>query len=72
MVAAVVAAYLYIKLIVSMYLVDPDEDAEAVSVPRPVAVVIGVAALITVGFGIFPGVIDEVAQDALAQLTFGS
>lgn len=72
MIAAVVAAYLYIKLIVSMYLVDAEEDAPAIAVPRPVAVVIGVAALVTVGFGIFPGVIDSVAQDALAQLTFGN
>ena len=72
MIAAVVAAYLYIKLIVSMYLVDAADDAEVISVPRPTAVVIGVAALVTVGFGIFPGIIDSVAQDALAQLTFGS
>ncbi len=68
MIAAVVAAYLYIKLIVSMYLADPDENAPDLSVPRPIATVVAIAAVVTVVFGIFPGVIDDVAQDALGEL----
>ena len=72
MMAAVVAAYLYIKVIVTMFLDEPDEDAPSIDVPRTAAIVIGLAAIVTVVFGIFPGPIDDLARDALVQLAAGS
>jgi NADH-quinone oxidoreductase subunit N len=72
MLAAVVAAYLYIKVIVTMFLDEADEDAAAIDVPRTAAIVIGVAAVVTLFFGIFPGPIDDLARDALAQLAIGT
>lgn len=71
MLAAVVAAFLYIKVLISMYLEEPDDDAPPVVVPRTATVVIGVAALVTVVVGVFPGLIDGIATDALVQLTTG-
>jgi NADH-quinone oxidoreductase subunit N len=64
MLAAVVAAFLYIKVIVSMFLDEPAENADAVVVPRLVGGVVAIAALVTIVFGIFPGPIDELARDA--------
>ena len=69
MLAAVVAAFLYIKVLISMYLQEPDDDAPPVVVPRTATVVIGVAALVTVVVGVFPDLIDGFATDALVQLT---
>lgn len=72
MLAAVVAAFLYIKVLISMYLEEPAENAAPVAVPRTAATVIAIAAVVTVVFGIFPGLIDGLATDAIVQLTSGS
>ncbi|MDH4171696.1 MAG: proton-conducting transporter membrane subunit, partial [Acidimicrobiia bacterium] len=71
MVSAVVAAYVYLRIVVSMFLEDDDESADEddpVRVPRPAAVALGVAALFTLGFGIFPGPVDEITDDAQPRL----
>ncbi|NNC79607.1 MAG: NADH-quinone oxidoreductase subunit N [Acidimicrobiales bacterium] len=64
MLAAVVAAFLYIKVIVSMFLDEPADDAAAVEVPRLVGAVVAIAAIVTIVFGIFPGPIDDLAREA--------
>ena len=71
MIAAVIGAFLYIRILVSMFLEDTEDDAAAVplEIPRTVGVVIAAAVIVTVAFGIFPGILDGFAQDALAQLT---
>ena len=68
MLSAVVGAFLYIRVLISMFLQDPDDGAAPVVVPRTVAVVIAAAVIVTVLFGVAPGLLDDVAQDALAQL----
>ncbi len=68
MLAAVVGAFLYIRVLISMYLQEPDEDAVTLVVPRTIGVVIAAAVVVTVLFGVAPGLLDDVAQDALAQL----
>ncbi len=68
MLAAVVGAFLYIRVLISMYLQEPDEDAAALVIPRTIGAVIAVAVVVTVLFGVAPGLLDDVAQDALAQL----
>ena len=54
MVAAVIAAYLYLKIMVSMWLEDPADDGRPV-VPAPVAVVMMVAVVFTIVVGFLPG-----------------
>ncbi|MGI9606519.1 MAG: NADH-quinone oxidoreductase subunit N [Acidimicrobiales bacterium] len=71
MLAAVVSAFLYIRIIVSMYLEDAEEGAADFTIPRTVGVVLAAAVAVTVVFGIVPGPLDSLATDALAQLALG-
>jgi NADH-quinone oxidoreductase subunit N len=72
MVASVIAAVLYLKIIVAMYLSNDDsDDAPAgprVSIPLPAATAIGIALVATIGFGLFPGPLVDLAQDAVPVL----
>ncbi len=69
MLSAVVSAFLYLRIVLSMYLGTPPEgEASALPVARPAAIAIGVACVITLGFGIVPGPIDDLARDAIPQL----
>jgi NADH-quinone oxidoreductase subunit N len=54
MVAAVVAAFLYLRIMVSMWLHDADDDAKSVSVPLSAGIAIGGAALFTLAVGVYP------------------
>ncbi len=54
MVTAVVAAFLYLRIMVSMWLHDADDDAPAVSVPISGAIAIGLAATFTIAAGLYP------------------
>ncbi len=54
MVAAVIAAYLYLKIMVSMWLEDPDDDSRP-AVPATTAVVIAVSVGFTLLVGFLPG-----------------
>ena len=69
--AAVVGAFLYLRVLVSMFLEDPEDDAREVEIPRSVGVVLASALVVTVLFGIFPGLLDGFATDALVELTTG-
>jgi NADH-quinone oxidoreductase subunit N len=66
MVAAVVAAFLYLRIMVNMWLASPDEDATRVRVPASAGVAIAAAAVFTLGVGIFPGWLIE-AADTVTQ-----
>lgn len=54
MVAAVVAAYLYLRIMVSMWLEDPADDSP-LEVPRIVGAVVGLAVAFTLLVGFLPG-----------------
>ena len=62
MVAAVVAAFLYLRIMVSMWLHDADEDARSVSVPFSAAVAIGIAAIFTIAVGLYPSWLIDWAE----------
>ena len=64
MLAAVIAAFLYLRIIVSMFLEDGDAEGEAVRLPFGTAIAIGVAGIFTVWVGFFPGWLLELARDA--------
>jgi len=68
MVTAVVSAFLYLRIVLSMYLGRAAEDAPPIRVPRAAAVAIVVALIVTVGFGVVPGELDSITRDAIPQL----
>ena len=71
MISAVIGAFLYIRILISMFLEDDEEvpDELVPIIPRSIGVVIGAAVVVTLFVGIFPGVLDGFAQDAVTQLS---
>ncbi|MBK5224626.1 MAG: NADH-quinone oxidoreductase subunit N [Acidimicrobiia bacterium] len=74
MLASVIAAVLYLKIIVAMYLTGDDAEADdsvagpKVSIPLPAAAAIGIAIVATLAIGVLPGYLFEVAGDAVPVL----
>lgn len=74
MVTSVIAAVLYLRIIVAMYLSGGDHDGEEavegpeVAIPLPAATAIGLAILATFAIGILPGPLVELARDAVPVL----
>ena len=72
MVSAVVSAFLYLRIVLSVYLGSPAEDSEvsdevqAERVHPAAGLAVGIALAVTVGFGLFPGPIDKLTLEALA------
>jgi len=74
MVSAVIAAFLYLKIIVAMYMTD-DADAESARagadrrpVPFGAAVCLAVAVAATLVVGVLPNLLDNVTDDAVPVL----
>ena len=68
MVASVIAAGLYLRILISMWLTDPDSsDAsrESISVPWSASVVVLIAVVFTLVAGVFPGWLIDATRDAL-------
>ena len=65
MLAAVVAAFLYLRIVVSMYLESPDPDAPRLRIPPGPAVAIGIVVLFTVAFGVYPEPLTDLAKHAV-------
>ncbi len=68
MLSAVVAAYLYLRIISAMYMTDAsqaDEDTENAPIPATGMLAVAIVALVTIGFGIVPGPLVDFANDAL-------
>jgi NADH-quinone oxidoreductase subunit N len=74
MLAAVIAAYLYLRIVVSMYMADGDAGAREpgtrprISVPVGAGVALAACFVVTIGLGVWPGVVTEVARDAVPVL----
>ncbi len=80
MLAAVIAAYLYLRIVVSMYMTDGGAGDEAgtaaeegatrppVAIPVGAGLALAACFVVTVGLGVWPGVITEVTQDAVPVL----
>ena len=68
MVTAVVSAFLYLRIVLSMYLGTPADDAPAIRVPRAAGFAIAIAVVITIVFGVVPGELDAITRDAIPQL----
>ncbi len=69
MVSAVVSAFLYLRIVLSVYLgTAADDDREPIVVHPTAALAVGVALVLTIGFGVVPGPIDQLAGDAVLAL----
>jgi NADH-quinone oxidoreductase subunit N len=72
MVSTVISAFLYLRITVSLYMSDPEEDTVArsgrVAVPGAAGVVLAVCLLVTLVVGVWPGSVAEVARDAVPVL----
>ena len=69
MVTAVIAAFVYLRIIVSMYMSDEDAgEPRRISVPFAAGLAITVSLAVTMGVGIFPGLLSEVTKDATPVL----
>jgi NADH-quinone oxidoreductase subunit N len=68
MLAAVIAAFLYLRIIVSMYLADPqvgDEKRPPVRVPVSAGLALALALAFTLVVGFLPGFVLDFARDAI-------
>lgn len=61
MVGAVIGAYLYLRITVSMWL-EESSQSERVSVPKPVGIVIGLSVATTLVLGFFPSILLDAAR----------
>ncbi len=69
MVSSVVAAFLYLRIVVSMYM-EAEEEREARRIPIPFSAGLALAAsvLVTLAVGLFPGILSGPAGDATPVL----
>ena len=76
MVSSVIGAFLYLRIVMTMYLADHDGHGEVPaapvaakrSIPAGAALAIGICFLVTLGFGIVPWVVENAARDAVPVL----
>jgi NADH-quinone oxidoreductase subunit N len=69
MLAAVIAAYLYLRIVVAMYMGDTDGAAPSrVPIPAGAALALVACVVVTIGVGVWPGAISGAAHDAVPVL----
>jgi NADH-quinone oxidoreductase subunit N len=72
MLSAVVSAFLYLRIVATMYMSDEEESAavgERLVVPVGAALSLGLCLIVTVGVGVWPGALTGLAQDAVPVLS---
>ena len=69
MLTAVISAFMYLRIVASMYFSDPvDADAPAIRIPATAGIALGLAVLGVIVLGVIPGPLSDVVGDATAQL----
>jgi NADH-quinone oxidoreductase subunit N len=78
MLSAVIAAFIYLRIAVSMYMADPVDAAGAeaagprIAVPTGATIALTMCVIVTIVAGLWPGSIADLARDAVPALaTFG-
>jgi NADH-quinone oxidoreductase subunit N len=66
MVSAVIAAYLYLRIMVSMWLAEPDSSAPATTLSLPARVVLVVSVAVTLTVGVLPSFVLDLADSLIA------
>ena len=70
MLATAIAAFVYLRIIVSMYLSEPSQEG-SVSVDLGSRIVIAVSAALTIVIGVFPSFLVDLANNAIPILVGG-
>ena len=70
MLATAIAAFVYLRIIVSMYLSEPSQESSA-SVDLGARLVIAVSAAVTMVIGVFPSFLVDLANKAIPILVGG-
>jgi NADH-quinone oxidoreductase subunit N len=73
MLAAVIAAFLYLRIVVTMYMGDAEDESAAaatagITIPPGAVIALALCLLVTIGVGVWPGVISGAAHDAIPTL----
>jgi NADH-quinone oxidoreductase subunit N len=68
MITAVISAFMYLRIVVTMYFADPVDGTPRLRIPAAAGVALGLAVIGVLVLGIVPGPITDVANDAVAQL----
>ncbi len=71
MVTAVIAAYLYLKIVVRMYSAEPAADVAErprIAVPARAGLALGLAFVLVIGLGVVPGPVTNLTDHALPRL----
>ncbi|MGE0407492.1 MAG: NADH-quinone oxidoreductase subunit N, partial [Candidatus Korobacteraceae bacterium] len=63
-----IAAYYYLRVVVYMYMREPDADAPALTMPATVGVSLALSALVTIYLGVLPGRVLEYALQSARDL----
>ena len=66
MVSAVIAAYLYLRIMVSMWLAEPDSSTRAAVLSLPARVVLVVSVAVTLVVGVLPSFVLDLADSLIA------
>ena len=71
MLSSVISAFLYLRITVSLYMGDTDEEPAAprITVPLGAGIALALCVVVTLVVGVWPGSIAEVARDAVPVLT---
>ncbi len=72
MLSAVISAFLYLRIIATMYMGDDEESApvgDRVGVPVAAGIALVVCLVVTIGVGVWPGLLTEAARDAVPVLS---
>ncbi len=73
MLSTVISAFLYLRITVSLYMSDPEDDTAAaagrVAVPAAAGVALALCLVVTVVVGVWPGSVAQVARDAVPVLS---
>ncbi|HEY8548237.1 MAG TPA: NADH-quinone oxidoreductase subunit N [Acidimicrobiales bacterium] len=74
MLAAVIAAFLYLRIIVAMYMADEEASAEGgrLAISPGAGLALALCLVVTIGVGLWPGAISHWAEDAIPVLVASS
>jgi NADH-quinone oxidoreductase subunit N len=68
MLTAVVSAFMYLRIVVTMYFSDAPEGVTRPRIPAAAGVALGLAVAGVLVLGVVPGPVSDLANDAVAQL----
>ncbi|MBL89505.1 MAG: hypothetical protein CL517_04420 [Actinobacteria bacterium] len=71
MLSAAIAAYVYLRILLAMYVEIDNQQIEGINVPKGVWVVTGFASIVVIVTGFIPGPIVDITRDAIPTLVSG-